>query len=245
MASRTRIFDPNSKEPFPLSRSRLENFIKCPRCFYLKNRLGVKKPSIPAFSLNSAVDNLLKKEFDVHRAGETVHPLMKAYHIKAIPFNHPQINDWRNNFKGVRFYHQPTNFIVFGAVDDVWQDEKGKLIVVDYKATSTRQEITLENKYRQAYKRQVEIYQWLLEKNGFEVAKTAYFVYANGDKDKASFDGKLEFNVQIIPYIGNNKWVEQALNDAHKCLLSDIIPEAGIDCEYCQYRQDARKVEKN
>ncbi len=240
-----KLFDPAIKEPFSLSRSRLERFIECPRCFYLENRLGVKRPSIPAFSLNSAVDYLLKKEFDIHRAKKMIHPLMEAYHLKAVPFDHPQINDWRNNFIGIRYHHQPTNFIVFGAVDDIWQDENEDLIVVDYKATSTQQEITLESKYRQAYKRQVEIYQWLLEKNGFKVSKTAYFVYANGDKDKESFDGKLEFKVQLISYEGNNEWVEQALNGAFRCLSGNSIPKANPECEYCQYRQNAREVEQN
>ena len=240
-----KLFDPTTKDPFPLSRSRIERFVECPYCFYIENRLGVKRPSMPAFSLNIAVDNLLKKEFDIHRAKKVAHPLMKAYDIKAIPFGHPQINDWRNNFVGIRFHHQPTNFIVFGAVDDIWQNENGNLIVVDYKATSTQQEITLESKYRQAYKRQAEIYQWLLEKNGFKVSKMAYFVYANGDKDKKSFDGKLEFDVQIIPYEGNNKWVEQTLFDALRCLSSNSIPKTNPECEYCQYRQNVQKIRRN
>ena len=36
-------------------------------------------------------------------------------------------------------------------------------------------------------KRQMEIYQWLLRKNGFKVSDTGYFVYANGITDARSF----------------------------------------------------------
>ncbi len=99
---RTRnIFDPKSKEPFKLSRSKIDNFLKCPRCFYLDRRLGVGQVSGPAFTLNSATDTLLKKEFDICRAKSKPHPLMKKYKIDAVPFQHEKMGEWRENFKGV------------------------------------------------------------------------------------------------------------------------------------------------
>ena len=112
MYQRKNGYDPVSKQAYALSRSRLERFFECPRCFYLDRRLGVDRPSWPAFTLNSAVDTQLKKEFDVHRTNGTTHPLMKAYGIKAIPFKHAKMDEWRYNFKGVRVLHQPTNLII-------------------------------------------------------------------------------------------------------------------------------------
>ncbi len=39
---RTRnLYDPASKEPFRLSRSKIDLFLECARCFYLDRRLGV------------------------------------------------------------------------------------------------------------------------------------------------------------------------------------------------------------
>ena len=86
------LFDPKSKSPFKLSRSRIEAFMNCPRCFYLDRRLGVGQPPSFPFTLNSAVDKLLKKEFDIHRANKTQHPLMKAYGIDAVPFQHKDMD---------------------------------------------------------------------------------------------------------------------------------------------------------
>jgi RecB family exonuclease len=235
-------YDPRSDKPFKLSRSKIEAFIDCPRCFYLDRRLAIKRPPGFPFTLNSAVDALLKKEFDIHRAKNKAHPLMKAYKIDAIPFAHTDLDKWRANFTGVQYLHEPTNFLIFGAVDDIWLNKKGELIVVDYKATSTNKEITLDEEYRQSYKRQMEIYQWLLRRNGFKVNNTGYFVYCNGRKDKKAFDGKLEFNIDVLPYKGNDKWVEDAIIRAHKCLRSKIIPKASQDCEYCQYIAKAQKV---
>ena len=105
-----RSFEPESKEPFKISRSKIDLFWECPRCFYLDRRLGIKRPSMPAFTLNSAVDHLLKKEFDIHRAEKEAHPLMKKYKINAVPFQHPDLEKWRHNFSGIRFIHQPTKF---------------------------------------------------------------------------------------------------------------------------------------
>lgn len=236
------IFNPVSEEPFKLSRSKLELFIKCPRCFYLDRRLGVGQPPGFPFTLNTAVDTLLKKEFDFHRANGSAHPLMITYGIEAIPFNHEMINEWRNNFKGVQYLHRPTNFVITGAVDDVWINQNKELIIVDYKATSTRDEITLEKEYREGYKRQMEIYQWLLRQNSFVVSDTGYFVYANGDTDKEAFDGKLEFKVQIISYKGNDKWVEGIINKARECLVGGM-PEASLTCDFCAYRRAAKEYE--
>ena len=235
---RSNIFDPHSTEPFKLSRSKLENFLKCPRCFYLDRRLGISEPSMPSFTLNIAVDHLLKKEFDVHRANGEAHPLMRHYGIDAVPMQHPKLDQWRENFVGVQYRHAPTNFIFFGAVDDLWINKSGEVHVVDYKATSKDGDVVFgDTKWHDAYKHQMEIYQWLLRHNDLKVSDTGYFVYVNGKKDRAAFDGKLEFDVNIFPYDGNDGWVEKKLTAAHTCLVADIPPSPTPDCEYCQYRE--------
>jgi len=237
------IFDPKSKAPFRLSRTKLTTFIDCPRCFYIDRRLGVDRPPGYPFSLNSAVDALLKKEFDVHRAAQTPHPLMKEFKIDAVPFQHEKLDEWRDAMKrGVIFLHQPTNLLITGGIDDVWVNPKGDLLVVDYKATSKEAEVSLDADWQIGYKRQIEIYQWLFRKNGFKVSKTGYFVYCNGDTSKESFGGKLEFDIKVIPYKGDDSWVEPAVIDAHKCLMSDALPEPGKDCDYCLYRDSVEQV---
>ena len=237
------LFDSESTEPFKLSRSKIELFFDCPRCFYIDRRLGIGRPEGFPFTLNKAVDALMKKEFDIHRANGEPHPLMKKYKIDAVPFAHAEMDKWRENFVGVQYLHEPTQFIITGAVDDIWVNKKGELLVVDYKATSTSKVITLDEEYRQSYKRQMEIYQWLLRQNKFKVSDTGYFVYVNGRTDLAAFDAKLEFDVQILSYKGNDEWVEKAIVNAHKCLNSDAIPMASPDCSYCPYVEARREVE--
>jgi len=115
--------------------------------------------------------------------------------------------------------------------------------VVDYKSTSKAEEVNINSPWQIAYKRQVEIYQWLLRKNGLNISNIGYFVYCNGKTDAAAFDAKLEFDIKIIPYEGDDSWVEEKIINAHKCLMADDIPLAGKDCDYCAYRRAAQKHE--
>lgn len=242
---RTRnLYDPNAKENFRLSRSKIDLFLNCPRCFYLDRKLGVAQPPGYPFSLNSAVDKLLKKEFDIHRANGTPHPLMKHYGVEAIPLAHENMDQWRDSLRaGITAKIDGSNVIVTGGIDDVWLAPDGEYIIVDYKATSKEDEVNLDADWQIGYKRQMEIYQWLFRKNGFKVSRTGYFVYCNGKTDKAAFDAKLEFDIKLIPYDGDDGWVEKTIKDAIECLKGDSIPQAGEDCDFCSYRQAARKVE--
>src|SRR5689334_3266037 len=195
---RAKLFDPKSSESFKISRSKIDFFLECPRCYYLDQRLGIKRPDSYPLTLNIAVDHLLKKEFDIHRAAKTSHPMMEQYGIDAVPFQHPKMDEWRENFKGIQVHHEPTNFTVTGAVDDIWVNPAGELIVVDYKATAKATAPTLDGDLGVQYQRQMEVYQWLLKKSGFKVSPTGYFVYVNGKKDAKAFDAKLEFEVSVL-----------------------------------------------
>ncbi|HQT82583.1 MAG TPA: PD-(D/E)XK nuclease family protein [Candidatus Paceibacterota bacterium] len=246
--SRSTTFDPSSPEPYRVSRSKIDLFSECPRCAYLDMRLGVKRPSMPAFTLNNAVDELLKREFDIHRAKGTKHPLVQRYGLDAVPLVDDRMDEWRDALRrGISYLHEPTNLLIRGGIDDVWVNPAGELIIVDYKATSKKIGPSTEDDLYDSYKRQLEIYQWLFRKNGFAVSPTVYFVYVNGKSDAEAFDGKLEFDVELIPYTGSDTWVEPAIYDLKKMLVSDEIPPAGTSfgggpCEYCSYRENAGKI---
>lgn len=238
-------YDTDSSEPFRLSRSKIDLFLNCPRCFYLDRKLGVAQPPGYPFSLNSAVDKLLKKEFDMHRAKGTPHPLMKAYGIDAVPLAHKKIDEWRDSLRaGITFQIEGTNVVVTGGVDDVWVKPDGEYIIVDYKATSKDAEVTLDAEWQDGYKRQMEIYQWLFRKNGFKVSSTGYFVYCNGNTDREAFDAKLEFDIKIIPYVGDDSWVEKTILQAIESLKGETLPASGSDCDYCKYRQAVKRFEQ-
>jgi hypothetical protein len=230
------LFDPSSTKPYRISRSGLELFHDCPRCFYYDKRIGHARPPGFPFNLNSAVDALLKREFDDYRRRRKPHPLMKQAGIQAIPFAHPDLDKWRTNFTGVQALHGPTNLLVTGAVDDLWENTRGELIVVDYKATAKAAEITeLNEDWHASYKRQIEIYQWLLRQIGFMVSPTAYWVYANGDAAAERFDQTLRFRMTVIEYQGADDWVDDHIKAAKKCLMRKTPPPAAEGCDFCEF----------
>ncbi len=227
-----------------LSRSKIDLYNQCPRCFWLDVVKGMKRPSGAPFTLNVAVDHLLKKEFDILRASGQSHQLMKDFGLDLVPFQHEKMDEWRSNFKGVQYDDEKLDMHIFGAVDDIWVDKDGVLYVVDYKATSKAGEVELGNEgFHLGYKRQMEVYQWLLRKNGFKVSDTGYFVYVNGRKDLDTFDGKLEFNMKIIDYTGSDSWIEPILLKIRECLDSTEIPTATDSCEYCAYTSARSNLE--
>ncbi len=224
---------------FVLFRSKIDLFLKCPRCFYLDNKLGIKRPADFPLNINNAIDTLFKKEFDQYRKEKKPHPIMTAYGIDAIPFDHEKLSTWRDDnktFEGIRYQDPETGFIVAGMVDDIWVNSDGELIVADYKSTSKEGKIeALDADWQIGYKRQMEVYQWLLRKNGFKVSNTGYFVYANAKTDVEAFNNKLEFETTLVPYEGDDSWVEETLKEIKKCLDGDTIPLPSETCDDCKH----------
>ena len=117
------------------------------------------------------------------------------------------------------------------------------MIVVDYKATSKKDRIDrLNDTWHKTYKRQMEIYQWLIANNGYSVSKTGYFVYCNEITDKEAFNSLLEFEIKVIPYEGTSSWVDNTIMNLHTCLRANHIPASIEGCEYCGYRDAAHQV---
>lgn len=241
----TWTYKPNQKTPLRLSRSRIDLFIECRRCFWLLLRHNLKRPRMPEFLLNQAVDTLLKKEFDVYRKQRQPHPCMKSVKPGMIPYAHADLDAWRDPFEGVQTFVKEVNLLITGGVDDVWQTVKDdQLVVVDYKATAKDQPVTELRplgSWHDGYRRQLEIYQWLLTKNDFAVHPTAYILYATGDPAAAQFDQQLKFSLNLIAHTGSFAWVDQTLLDIKACLDGDL-PAAGTQqsdgsftCAYCDY----------
>jgi hypothetical protein len=231
-----------------LSRSKLELMTECPRCFWLDVKQGVKRPPSFPYTINNAVDYLLKQEFDVHREAGTRHPIMETHGVDAVPFAHPDLNTWRQNFTGVQYQHEPSGFLVTGAVDDIWVNPAGELHVVDYKATGANQ-----HQIYDSYQRQMEIYQWLLRQNGFDVSPIGYFVFARVNKGngfaapaEALREGGerlavLPFDIFVESYTGDDSWVSDTLLLARRVYDADEAPTAADTCQYCAYRENASR----
>ena len=221
-----------------LSRFAVEQSIQCPRCFVLQYKHKISLRGLP-FTLNSAVDNLCKNEFDHYRAKGEPHPLFIEHDIDAVPFAHENMDQWRNNFKGAYYLDEEKGFNFGGAVDDIWQKPNGELILADVKATSKNlfdwEDTYSKYDYAHAYRRQLEMYQWVFRKLGFTVSDEAYLLYFNGLKNEPFFNQELKFEKHLIKLDCSDEWVEEAIIKARDLLLDDELPEPSGSCDKCNY----------
>tara|TARA_B100000029_G_C17402237_1_gene897494 strand:- start:45 stop:860 length:816 start_codon:yes stop_codon:yes gene_type:complete len=248
--NRIRKFDPNSEKSFTVSRTRIQNFLDCPRCFYLQNRIGIKTLKSLPFRLNSATDTLLKKTFDVARDKQEVHKYFKENNINLIPFKHEKMSEWQQNFQGVKYHYEKANLIVQGAVDDILINLKTKeLSPIEYKSTQTKdgeQIKYLGKPHHKSWKNQLEIYGYLLEKNGFKISENSYIVFCNADISPEEWEEKLNFDVQVIPYKMDYSWVEPTLDEIKELLIQNRIPDFSDadECDMCRYLLEHEEIKE-
>ena len=228
----------NPDKIFKISRSKIELFFNCPTCFYKDAKIGLRKPPMPGWAINSAVDDLLKKEMDYCRSQDRPHGIFKENGLNIKPFIHEDIEKWQHTFTGIQYNDEKHNFLIYGGVDDIMVDEDDKLVVVDFKATAKKADIlSSADVYDngKSYKRQLEIYSWLLQKNNFDVSNTGYLMYYNGDASKPHLGKEMHFRRTLVPFELDTSWIDPMVDDIYNCLQKDEIPYGNDNCEECIY----------
>ena len=228
----------NPDKIFKISRSKIELFFNCPTCFYKDAKIGLRKPPMPGWAINSAVDDLLKKEMDYCRSQDRPHGIFKENGLNIKPFIHEDIEKWQHTFTGIQYNDEKHNFLIYGGVDDIMIDEDDKLVVVDFKATAKKADIlSSADVYDngKSYKRQLEIYSWLLQKNNFDVSNTGYLMYYNGDASKPHLGKEMHFRRTLVPFELDTSWIDPMVDDMYNCLQKDEIPYGNDNCEECIY----------
>lgn len=263
-------FDPTNPNPYELSRSRIENFIKCKACFWLEQIHKVKPPEMPAFTLNTTTDILLKRNSDTVR-GKSSLPLWENAGLgHMIPFDHDDLEKWTNslhfglNDSYFNAVHNDTNIKLGGGIDDVFLNtQTDQIHIVDYKsqAQGTRnpdkyevKPSSIEEPWKISYKRQMDMYVWVARQKGLNVSNTSYFVYVDAQhKDiKEMLDRNnpsiawMKFNASIIPYEADTSWVVPTLIEIKDFLLNQSsIPNhtpKGDDFSGCDLGRYAKEM---
>lgn len=223
-------------KPIQLSPNSLNLFLECPHCFWLDKNLGIKRPPPYPYALNSAVDGLLKEEFDTYRSKNLPHPLLRDNNIKARLFpNQKLLNQWRNNFAGIRYFDQELQATLFGAVDDVLEFSDNKIAPLDYKSTGS----SAANIYDR-FQLQLDTYTFLMEKNGFQTPRKGYLAFYIVDKSRGFID-RLPFRKEIVEIDTNPSDVHEIFKDAVAVLRSPDPPAHSPDCQFKKWLDGASK----
>jgi CRISPR/Cas system-associated exonuclease Cas4 (RecB family) len=218
-----------------LSPNSLNLFLECPHCFWLEKKKGVKRPQSYPYELNAAIDVLLKEEFDSYRSKGEIHPLILENKIPAKLFaNQGLLNQWRDNYLGLRYFDSELNATLFGAVDDVLEFAQGQMAPLDYKSTASP-----VPKIYDRFQLQMDIYAFLLEKNGFKITKKGYLAFYIVDKENG-FNDRLPFRKELHEIDTNPNDVREIFNDAVKTLERPLPPLHSEDCQYQKWLKKAR-----
>lgn len=213
-----------------ISRSGLKLFLDCPRCFWLDVHHKIKRPPSFPYTLASAVDYLVKQEFDKYRKTGDLPPVFKKNKTDAKLYAGEELGTWRNNFKGISYFDEDLNAILYGAVDDILEFPDGSLAVVDYKSTGSS-----EIRIYDDYQKQMDVYTWLLQRNGFKTQDSAYFVYYIVDKTGGGFHNSLPFNEELRIVEVRPTWVASTFEAAIATARQAKPPQSTIACTHCKY----------
>src|SRR3989344_1688186 len=224
---------PRVSNTLKISRSGLKLFLDCPRCFWLDLHHKIKRPPVYPYTLSSAVDYLVKREFDGFREkGELPPVLIKAGIKDAKLYGGDNLAEWRNNFKGIAYHDESLNAILYGAVDDIIEFNDHSLAVVDYKSSGSKV-ITIYDDYQ----KQMDVYNYILKQLGHETYPEAFFVFYQVIKEgETGFQNALKFREEVKPVKVNTEWVGPAFEAAVELARQDNPPShSGEDCDHCHY----------
>jgi hypothetical protein len=162
--------------PSKLSPSSLSLMKECPRCFWLTQHKVWKRPAGIFPSLPSGMDGILKKHFESFAKQGILPPeLCKGDECARLKLfdDFKKLEKWQNNRIGIQFKDKDGN-LLRGAVDYLLvQTLNEKLIVIDYKTRG----FPLKEDTAAHYQDQLDIYNFLLRKNGYKTEDFAFLLF--------------------------------------------------------------------
>ncbi|MCL6500896.1 MAG: PD-(D/E)XK nuclease family protein [Candidatus Pacearchaeota archaeon] len=216
------------KEVFKLSPSSLSLMEECPRCFWLTKHGIWKRPEVIFPSLPGGMDRILKKHFDKFMAMKIMPPELRE-NVECsgcrLFGNIELLKQWRNERKGLVWRDHEGN-ILHGAIDNLLV-KGNKLIVLDYKTRAS----AAKEETAGYYKNQLDIYNFLLRKNGYETEDYSFLLFYF---PKEVLDtGEVVFDTQLVKMQVSIENAERLFNKALK-LLRGPCPSPKEGCAWCK-----------
>lgn len=218
--------------PYKFSPSSLSLLAECPRCFFLHFNKEIKRPASIFPSLPSGMDNVLKQHFDSF-ISRGLPPELESLNSEVTLFDDIELlKVWRSNFKGISF-KDPEGNVLRGAVDNILK--KGdKLIVLDYKTRG----FPLKEDTAMHYQNQLDIYNFLLRKNGFNTEEYAYLLFYH--PKHVTPHGDVCFHTDLVKMSIDVSNAEKIFSDALS-VLGGEMPQASEECGFCTWVEKVSK----
>lgn len=215
-----------------LSPSSLSLFMECPKCFWLQKINGIHRPP-RIFALQSNFDRILKDYFDKFREEKKFPPEIEGKVEGALFGDQELLDKWRNALRPALKYRHPQheNFSLAGGLDDCLFDGK-YYIPVDFKTTGSS---SFEENSEKYYRHQLDIYNFLLEENGYKTKGFAYLVYYK--PEEVAGEGMMKFKIVVKKMETDHKRALRLFEDALE-ILSGPMPKSHSACQFCSWAND-------
>ncbi len=229
---------------YKLSPSRLSVYRDCPRCFWLEHNEDIERPEGKFSSYPMGVDLSLKRYFKQAREkGQIPNELKKRIKNRGLQlYTGDELKTWQTNTKGIQIEDEKGN-VLKGAVDEMLY-KKGKLVVVDFKTRGF-----LLKRKPDYYQDQMDIYNFLLRRNGKETEDYAYLIFYS---PKAVKGENIVQNIEIVKMDTDPARAEQLFADAIKLLEGNMpeprrTPKNSDDekdkgCNYCTWYKKIKEL---
>jgi len=239
-----------------LSKSQLDKFQDCPRCFWLKHKHGLDQPEMISSKVWKGIERITQAHYETHRQAQTTPSnIIGQVPVGAIPYQGEKID-----LKSLRYWGKGLAFEVDGitvttALDDMLQwtvDGKTKYAVIDYKSKSKE---TDEASTAELYQNQADVFDLACNLNKHPTDGLVYFDYwypievTAGDQERTL----QRWGSQIIALKADHDRVKNLVLAAAACLDS-AMPEPNIlrvkgkkgekleGCPVCIYVQERAQI---
>ena len=237
-----KLYSCNSSRPFKLSRTKIDLFFECRRCFFFDQKFGIKRPHGTPLVLSNRIVDDFKKELNICRVEKNIHSKVKELNKNLIPISHNKLEEWKSSFKGASFLDDSTNLLVVGIIDDIWLDRStNKNHSVIIKSNSKKNQMSYENIWP-GYWRQLSLYSYLLSKNLLPMSSTGILVFINTPTSMGQMENRKNFNLNIFEKILDFDWIQPTIKEISKTLNKETPPESSKKCKYCNYYYNIKKL---
>ena len=220
---------------YTLSPSSLNLLEECPRCFWLYVTKRISRPAGPFPSLPSGIDKIIKARFDDYRARGELPPELKKEGVDAELFpDRALLDSWRNNRQGIRYFDEASGATLMGAVDEMLRKD-GKLIVLDFKTRGFAPKEDTAHYYQD----QLDIYNFLLRKNGHQTEDYSYLLFYVPEKINGG--GDFIFDTTLVKMPVDVAHAEEIFRKALG-VLNGGMPESGAECAFCKWKENVSRV---
>lgn len=216
---------------YKLSPHSLNLYVECPRCFYETVSEKITRPSGPFPSLPSGMDLIIKKRFDELRKTGKLPKELSALENVSLFKDEKLLKEWRNQRRGLIWTFEDGNSLC-GSLDEVLQTSDGKLIVMDNKTRGFPLKATPDY-----YKLQLDIYNLLLRKRGFETGDYSVLLFYY--PKEFNQDGSVKFDNTIVKFPVDVENAEKTFRDAIN-LLNNKKPRASKECKFCAWKRPVK-----